>query len=125
MSGFPNGIEIPPIEKIQQMERQRLRAVQALEISESDNSVKCQVCGRYTRLLDKPNRPKNDEAIKKQNQIRRIEERRYAYPGKEELLKKLRQEHVELLQEDAGYDFERRLTLHYWRGKFRCFNCIH
>jgi hypothetical protein len=125
LSGFPNGIEIPPIEKIEQMEQQRLRAVKALEISESDNSVKCQVCGRLTRLLDKPNRPKNDAALRLENRIKRIEEQRYAYAGKQEELKALRQQHVELLQEDAGYDLERRLTLHYLRGKFRCWNCIH
>ena len=38
-----DGIEIPSLEQIEQMEKQRSQAVEALQIS--DGFVKCQRCG--------------------------------------------------------------------------------
>jgi hypothetical protein len=37
--------ELPSLEEIQEMDKHRSQAKESLEISDSDNSVKCQGCG--------------------------------------------------------------------------------
>jgi hypothetical protein len=39
------------------MERQRLRAIESLQIPDSDNSVKCQRCGIAVPIVGKLSRP--------------------------------------------------------------------
>jgi hypothetical protein len=38
--------ELPSLEQTEQMERQRLQAVESLQISDSDNTVKCHRCNQ-------------------------------------------------------------------------------
>jgi hypothetical protein len=54
---------MPSLEEIEQMERKRSQALEALEyvISESDKSVKCQRCGIAVPIVGKMSRPKNDK----------------------------------------------------------------
>jgi len=52
--------ELPSIEEIEQMERQRSQAISSLQIS--GNSVKCQRCGIAVHIVGKLARPCNDRA---------------------------------------------------------------
>ena len=49
-----NPFELPSLEEIEQMERQRLQAIESLDIS--SNSVKCQRCGHDMPIVGKLNR---------------------------------------------------------------------
>jgi hypothetical protein len=53
--------ELPSLEEIEQMERQRSQAIQSLEIY--DHSVKCQRCAHDVPIVGKLNRPCNDRTV--------------------------------------------------------------
>jgi hypothetical protein len=50
--------ELPPLEQIEKMEKQRSQAIESLQIT--DHSVKCQKCGIAVPIVGKLTRTKND-----------------------------------------------------------------
>ena len=88
------------------MERQRLQAIEALEIS--GYSVKCQRCAHDIPIVGKLNRPCNDRSVILQRRIKWM--KNYYHGVNSNDLKALKQE---LAQEDAKYDnFEAYLCLY-------------
>jgi hypothetical protein len=65
--------------EIEEMEKQRKHAEEALEISGDDSqplatrSAKCQKCGRWVPLLSEPNHPQSHETERLQNTIKNLE----------------------------------------------------
>ena len=113
-------IEIPSPEQIEQMERQPSQAVEALQITISDNnsSVKCQRCSNAIPIVGKlPHQHNNDRIAVLRNRIRFLESQ---YHGRQfgnvnernQNLKLLKEELAELLKEDAEYDKLRGLPLY-------------
>jgi hypothetical protein len=114
--------ELPSLEEIEEMERQRLQAIDTLEIS--GNSVKCQRCGHDIPIVGKLNRPYNDRVVILQRRIKWMEN--YARGSNKDDLEQLRQELAELLEEDAKADKLRSLPLYSCRitgWKFVCSKC--
>ena len=70
-SGFNNPIELPSLEKIAEMDKQRQDAINSLDIS--DNKAKCQQCSTYFRIVGKIHRPKNDRISVITRRIRFLE----------------------------------------------------
>jgi hypothetical protein len=64
-------VEIPSLEEVEKMERQRSQAIEALEIS--DNMVKCQRCRNAIPIVGKTSRPANDRVAILQARIKWIE----------------------------------------------------
>jgi hypothetical protein len=95
-----NAFELPSLEEIEQMERQRSHAIESLQIS--CDSVKCQRCGHDVPVVGKLNRPCNDRAVILQRRIRWMEN--YYHGVNINDLKALRQELADLLKEDAKAD---------------------
>jgi hypothetical protein len=117
---------MPSLQEIEQMERKRSQALEALErvISESDKSVKCQRCGIAVPIVGKMSRPKNDTVVKLQTRQRFMENHPH-FCSKEDL-EAVKQELAELLEEDAKDDKLRSMPLTYWpsRGKYVCGSCL-
>jgi hypothetical protein len=63
--------ELPSLEEIQEMDKQRLQAIEALEIS--DDFFKCQTCGKAVPLLKTLTKPKSNRIAILQKQIKWIE----------------------------------------------------
>ena len=104
------------------MQRQRLRAIEALEIP--FNSVKCQRCGNSVSIVWKLSRPHNDRAVILQRRIKWMEN--YYHGANINDLKALKQELADLLEEDAKADKLRCLPLYSCRitgQKFVCSKC--
>ena len=121
-----DAFELPSLEEIEQMERQRSQAIESLEIF--DHSVKCQRCGNAVPIVGKLNRPHNDRVVILQRRIKWIENYRRGgnSTSKNEDLKALKQELAELLEEDAKYDKLRSLPLYSCKitgWKFVCSKC--
>ena len=118
---------LPSLEEIEEMERQRLQAIDTLEIS--NNSVKRQRCGNAVPIVGKLSRPHNDRVAILQKRIKWIENysrgnvNRLSYTNE---VKALKQELAELLEEDAKADKLRSLPLYSCRitgWKFVCSKC--
>jgi adenine-specific DNA methylase len=91
---------MPSLEEIEQMERQRSQALDAIEIF--DHTVKCQKCGNAVPVVGKPIRTKNDKLVKLQTRQRFMENHPH-FCSKEDL-EAVKQELAELLKEDAKED---------------------
>jgi adenine-specific DNA methylase len=103
--------ELPSIEEIEAMERQRSQAIEALEIF--DHSVKCQRCGNAVPIVGKLTKVNNDRIGILQKRIKWIENYRHGNTRyNDNDLKALKQEVAELLEEDAKYDKLRSLPLY-------------
>jgi hypothetical protein len=63
--------ELPSLEEIEQMDRQRSQAIESLEIT--DHSVKCQRCGNAVPIIGKMTRTNNDRIAVLQKRIKWIE----------------------------------------------------
>jgi hypothetical protein len=117
--------ELPSLEQIEKMEKQRSQAIESLQIT--DNSVKCQKCGMAIPIVGRLPRPHNDRAVILQRRIEWIEHyRRGNNTTKDDDLRVLRQELAELLEEDAKNDKLRCLPLYSCRitgWKFVCSKC--
>jgi hypothetical protein len=116
--------ELPSLEEIEQMERQRSQAVESLQISDSGNSVKCQRCALDIPIVGKLPRPHNDRVVILQRRIKWLEN--YYHSVNINDLKALRQELTELLEEDAKAHKLRSLPLYSCRitgWKFVCSRC--
>jgi hypothetical protein len=117
-------IELPSLEEIEQMNRQRDQALEALEIF--DHSVKCQRCHNTVPIVAKLRRPMNDRVAILQKRIKWLETHYRDERDKAENLKALNAELTELLKEDQKYDILRSLPLQYWpsKGKYVCGACL-
>jgi hypothetical protein len=111
------GIPLPSLEEIEQMERLRSQAVEALQIS--DNSVKCQRCSNDIPIVGKLGHHHNNDRIAVlQNRIKYLETHYHGHrfggstDTRDENIKALKQELAELLAEDAAYDKLRNLPLY-------------
>jgi hypothetical protein len=113
--------ELSSLEQIEEMDKMRLQAIQALEIS--NNSVKRQNCGVTVPMLrDRPSQRaielmlcKNGKWIENHSHGNAITE-----------VKQIKQELAELLEEEARADALRRLPLYSCRitgFKFVCSKC--
>jgi hypothetical protein len=114
--------ELPSLEEIEQMDRQRSHAIESLEIF--DHSVKCQKCGIAVPIVGKLSRPCNDRVIILQRRIKWMEN--YYHGVNKDDLKQLKQEVADLLEEDAKADKLRSLPLYSCRitgWKFVCSKC--
>jgi hypothetical protein len=117
--------ELPFLEEIEEMERQRSQAIESLQIY--DHSVKCQKCGMAVPIVGKLTRTNNDRIGTLQKRIKWIENyRRSNNKSSADDLKALKAELAELLEEDAKYDKLRSLPLYSCRitgWKFVCSKC--
>jgi hypothetical protein len=111
-----DSFELPSLEEIEQMERQRSQAIESLQISDSDHSVKCQKCDVAVPIVGKLT-ARNDRIAVLQKQIKWIEQhyhglytlRRHRGNGNignninkdNNNVKELKAELAELLEEDA------------------------
>ena len=124
-----NSIEPPSLKRIQEMERKRSEAIEALEISYDTNTVKCQKCSSNVPLLNVNQssimRPNNIRICTLQNRIKTMEDyARHVGRGFQIDDSRERQELSELLKQDAKADRLRRLPLYFCRGKFMCSRCF-
>jgi hypothetical protein len=107
--------ELPSLEEIEEMDRQRFHAIESLQIF--DHSVRCQRCGIAVRVvggkLTKP-KPKQKNIDILEKRIKWLEgysrgnKNRSSYNNN---LKQLKQELIDLLAEDAKADKLRSLPL--------------
>jgi hypothetical protein len=119
---FEFGFELPSLEEIEQMERQRLQAIESLQVT--DSSVKCQRCNNDIPIVAKLSRRCNGRAAILQRRIKWMEN--YYHGVNINDLNALRQELAELLEEDAKYDKLRSIPLYSCRitgWKFVCSTC--
>jgi hypothetical protein len=117
--------ELPALEEIEEMDRQRLQDIQSLEIY--DHSVKCQRCSSAIPIVGKLTKVSNDRIAVLQKRIKWIENfRRGNNTTKDDDLKALKQELADLLEENAKADKLRSLPLYSCRitgWKFVCSKC--
>jgi hypothetical protein len=123
--------ELPSLEEIEQMDRQRSQAIESLEIS--DHSVKCQRCGIAVPMIGKAIKPKSNRITILEKRINWLENytrcsnnNRRRRSISDYVVKQLKQELTELLEEDAKTDKLRSLPLYSCRitgWKFVCSKC--
>jgi hypothetical protein len=112
-------VEIPSLEEIDEMERQRSQAIEALEIS--DGRVKCQKCGNAVPLLRTSinSKPSSVRIRFLKQHLRSLE--RYFKGSHRNInskaradvnIKEVEQELAGLLEAEAKADALRRLPLH-------------
>jgi adenine-specific DNA methylase len=115
--------ELPSLEEIKEMDRQRSQAIESLQII--DNSVKCQRCGIAIPIVGKLTRTKNDRIAILQRRIKWLNN--YSHGNiRSDDVKRLKQEVAELLAEDAKADKLRRLPLYSCKitgFRFVCCRC--
>jgi hypothetical protein len=115
--------ELPFLEEIEEMEKQRSQAIESLEIY--DHSVKCQRCGIAVPIVGGLARPHGNRITLLEHRIKWIE----THPRLKDSvnsIKQLKQELAELLEEDAKADKLRSLPLYSCRitdWKFVCSKC--
>ena len=104
--------ELPSLEQIEEMNRQRSQAIEALEIS--DNSVKCQSCGMAVPLLRTSTKPRSNRIDTMQKRVKWIENycrgninRPYVNE-----VQQLKAELADLLEQEAKADALRSLPLY-------------
>jgi hypothetical protein len=100
--------EIPSLEEIKEMERQRSQAIESLQLSDSDSTVKCQRYGIPVPIVGKLSKPHNDRVAVLQRRIKWMENYRHgsgsAKNHEYDDVKALKQELAALLEEDAKAD---------------------
>jgi DNA repair exonuclease SbcCD ATPase subunit len=120
--------ELPSLEEIEEMDRQKSQAKESLEIF--DHSVKCQRCGIAVPIVGKLTKSTKsnriavlEKRIKWLENYRRGNNRSSSYNNN---VKQLKQELADLLEEDAKDDKLRSLPLYSCRitdFKFVCSGC--
>lgn len=128
-----NGVELPSLETVDDMEKQQARALESLEISEDKNAVKCQNCGDFRPIvkIDNDNsrlRLSHNFAAKISRLQKIIEwsEKNHAGSNRDNC-KKEREEIAGLLEEGKKRDFLRSLPLYaspITSYKFYCSSCF-
>lgn len=118
--------ELPCLEEIEQMERERSQAIESLEISNDSNYVKCQSCNKAVPIVGKLIH-RSDRIAVLQRRLNWLEHhQRYinhhrGYRGagggssnndNDDNVKQLKQELAELQEEDAKADKLRHLPLY-------------
>jgi hypothetical protein len=115
--------ELPSLDEIEQMDRQRSQAIEALEISNSH--VKCQRCHTFVPIVGKLTKAfSNDRIGILERRIKWLEE--HYHHTRDEDIKALKTEIAELQEEDAKYDKLRSLPLYSCRitgFKLVCSKC--
>jgi hypothetical protein len=122
-----NPIDLPNLEEIKEMDRQRSEAEEALEIY--DHHVKCQKCSIWVPIIQS-NKPSITRVERLNSRIKFIEEHpHYCFYStkkeREDGLNKLKAERLELLEGDAKAD-RSRLPLYsspITRYKYVCSSC--
>ncbi|MFL6470441.1 MAG: hypothetical protein ACJ71H_06290 [Nitrososphaeraceae archaeon] len=105
--------ELPSLQEIEEMDRQKSQAIESLEIF--DHSVKCQRCGTAVPIVGKLPRPYSNGIAILQKRIKWVENYSRSNDGsyhKNNDVKQLRQELADLLEEDAKVDKLRSLPLY-------------
>jgi hypothetical protein len=119
--------ELPSLQEIEEMDRQRSYAIESWEIS--DHSVKCQKCGTAVPIVGKLPKPHPNRVAILQKRIKWLENysrgniNRPSYIND---IKALKQELADLLEENAKADKLRSLPLYSCRitgWKFVCSKC--
>src|SRR5919202_6729379 len=108
-----NYVELPSLEEIAEMDKQREYATDSLEISDDSTQVKCQNCSLAMPIVGELTRPHSYQrvvALKKR--IRWIEEHSHNSSTADNSIKTLKQELAELLKKEQKRDILRRLPLH-------------
>ena len=129
-----DSFELPSLEQIEEMEKQRMQAIKSLEISNDSDSVKCQKCNAYIPIIGKLPRLHSNRIAVLERRIEWLEERHpHRYHGNNNdnnngngVVVQLKQEVAELLSEDAKRDKLRSLPLYSCRitgWKFVCSAC--
>jgi DNA-directed RNA polymerase subunit RPC12/RpoP len=117
--------ELPSLEEIKEMDRQRLQAIESLEIL--DRSVRCQMCGMAVPMVGKLTKPKSNRIAILEKRIKWLENYRHGNNSdNNDDVKQLKQELADLLEEDAKADKLRSLPLYNCRStvwKFVCSKC--
>jgi len=114
-SASPNRhyVELPSLEEIAEMDKQREYAIDSLEISDDSTQVKCQNCGLAMPIVGGLTRPHSYQrvvALKKR--IKWIEEHCHNTTTADNSIKTLKQELAEILKKEQKRDILRRLPLH-------------
>jgi hypothetical protein len=122
-----DSFELPSLEEVEEMERQRSQAIESLQITDSGNSVKCQKCGMDVLIVFKLTRANSDRIAILKRRIKWIEGYSCGNNSNNNNdVKQLKQELADLLEEDAKADKLRSLPLYSCRitgWKFVCSKC--
>jgi hypothetical protein len=120
--------ELPSLEEIEEMDAQRLQAIELLQIT--DNSVKCQKCGIVVPIVGKLSKPNSNRIAVLEKRIKWLENYSRGNNNgsyhKNNNIKQLKQELRDLLAEDAKADKLRSLPLYSSRitdYRFVCSKC--
>jgi hypothetical protein len=111
-----NPIELPSIQEIEELDRQRQNAIESLQLSDNGNSVKCQSCGTFIAIVGKLYRLHPKRIIELKSQIRWTEQYFNHHGG----------DKAELLKEEESKELLRRLPLysaHMTGYKYICSKC--
>jgi hypothetical protein len=87
---------VPSLEQIEKMDRQRLQAINSLQIT--DNSVKCQKCSISVPMLRTLTKPRSNRIDALQKRVKWIENHSHGNNAIAEV-KQLRQEIADLLED--------------------------
>jgi hypothetical protein len=126
---WSRAVELPSLAQIEEMDKKRSQAVEALEIS--DDRVKCQCCDKQISLLPRnTEKPKSSRVESLTYQIHWLKHStRYSRSdtSRDALIRVAETELNELLEEDNKADKLRRLPLYSTRltnFKFYCGKCF-
>ncbi len=106
-------VELPSLEEIAEMDKQREYAIDSLEISDDSTQVKCQNCGLAMPIVGGLTRPLSYQrvvALKKR--ITWIEEHSRNTSTADNSIKTLKQELAEILKKEQKRDILGKLPLH-------------
>ena len=123
-------IALPSLQEIEQMDKLRQQAIESLQISESDQTVRCQQCDADIPIVGGLVRSHGSRITHLQDRIKRIENHPKFGNDKTILnnnVRPMREELAQLLVEDAKADKLRRLPLYSSRltnFKFVCGSCF-
>ncbi|MFL6470183.1 MAG: hypothetical protein ACJ71H_04955 [Nitrososphaeraceae archaeon] len=119
--------ELPSLQEIEEMDRQKSQAIESLEIF--NHSVKCQKCGMAVPIIGKLSKPNSNRIAVLEKRIKWLENysrgniNRHYYIND---VKQLKAELADLLEQDAKADKLRSLPLYSCRitgWKFVCSKC--
>jgi hypothetical protein len=104
--------ELPSLEEIEEMEKQRSQAIESLQIA--DHSVKCQKCGMTVPIVVEGGlaRPHGNRITLLEHKIKWIETHPRLLKDSVSSIKQLKQELADLLAEEAKADKLRSLSLY-------------
>ena len=120
-------VEIPSLEEIAEMDRQKQNAIESLEIDFEKNTVRCQNCDSLHPVMQQKSSLSGGDRYRIDHLRRRIEYIKRNHPASYRLeCKQEEQELQQLLEEQKKNDILRRIPLHSSRMsdfKFICGLC--